>query len=269
VLPLSAVLVQIVVGVTAFLAIRLYQPSLPIGPASVGAFVGYAMNTTIILMVWCLVYLLHAEWTKRRLAEREHWENEIRLRDLELQFLRSQINSHFVFNALNNIRSLILEDTEAARRALTDLAALLRGLMNNEAKATVSLREETEGVKGYLALEALQLERRLTYELDVAPELLDARLPPLLLQTLVENAIKHGIARRRSGGCVRISAAALPASRWRLRVENPPAELPAAHEGSGIGLRNARARLEAAFGDRATLELTSGSNVLATAEMPL
>src|SRR5690606_35913235 len=125
------------------------------------------------------------------------WQNEIRLRELELQFLRSQINSHFLFNALNNIRALILEDTSAARQALSDLATLLRGLMQSEHKQTVPLREELEWVQGYLALESLQFEQRLQFDLDIDSTLLDASLPPMLLQTLVENAIKHGIARRR------------------------------------------------------------------------
>jgi len=270
-LPASALAIQIGLAAAIVLLFRVFPDRGEIGPGgSLGALIGYTMNTCIILIVWCLVYLLHAEWTKRRAAEREHWQNEIRLREVELQFLRSQVNSHFLFNALNNIRSLILEDAEAARRALTHLATLLRGLMNNESRVTVSLREETEWVKGYLALEALQFERRLTYELVIAPELLDAQLPPLLLQTLAENAIRHGIARRQAGGCVRIAATALPASRWRLEVVNPPADLPATHAGSGIGLNNARARLQAAFGDGALLELTlSREHVVAAAEMPL
>lgn len=268
-LPLASVVIQFILFGIIYMTLQ-SNPDLGQGiqQSSAGSFVVYSMNTCIMLILWCLVYLFKAEWAKRRQIEKTHWENQVKLRDIELQFLRSQINSHFLFNALNNIRSLILEDTQAARQGLTDLATLLRGLMHSEAKLTVSLRDEVEWVKGYLALEALQFEQRLSYELAINPELLDAQLPPLLLQTLVENAIKHGIARRRLGGKIRISADSISFNRWRLQVENPTAELPMEHESNGIGLKNARDRLFAAFDHNATLELHFSGTVIATAEMP-
>jgi signal transduction histidine kinase len=269
-LPLSALLLQALFAALIYVGIELYpSPGRSLGTFSTGAFVGYVMNTTIILVLWSVIALLRAEWGKRRTAERDYWQNEIRLREVELQVLRSQINSHFLFNALNNIRALMLEDVQAARQALADLATLLRGLMHSDALATVRLRDEIDLVKGYLALEALQFERRLTFEIVVEPRLLDAQLPPLLLQTLVENAIKHGIARRNGGGHVRISAKPASATQWHLQVENPPAQLPAGHKGSGIGLKNASERLRAVFGDNCSLDLVCLSTVTATATLPL
>lgn len=269
-LPLSALLIQTVVSSLAYLCLKFFS----VAPQSVGAwsptlFMMYLFNTAIILMLWCLMFLWRFETMRRRHAEREHWQNEIRLREAELQFLRSQINSHFLFNALNNIRSLILEDPHAARQGLSDLATMLRGILHSEAASTVSLREEVELVKGYLALEALQFEQRMSFDIAIDPRVQDARIPPLLLQTLVENAIKHGIARRACGGAVRVSAAPLGTGQWRLEVENPPAELPPRHDGNGIGLRNARERLKAAFGDGASLDLVIGDQVRATADLPL
>lgn len=269
-LPLSALLTQVLLSVLLYAGFRLLgtQVENP-GTSAVGALIGYSMNTSFILMLWCLICLLRVEWSKRRAAERDYWQNQLRLREVELQFLRSQINSHFLFNALNNIRALILEDAQAARQALSDLSTLLRGLMHSEAVATVSLRDELELVKGYLALEALQFEQRLSFAITVDPRVQDVKLPPLLLQTLVENAIKHGIARRSDGGAIHISAMPLSVDRWRLQVANPPAELPASHAGNGIGLKNARERLYAAFGDRASLDISFAASVLATAELPL
>jgi signal transduction histidine kinase len=271
-LPVSAVLVQLVFAACTRLFLLGALRTTPGANASLGAsgpMVGYLISTAFILLVWCLVCLLRAEWRRRRDAERDYWQNQLRLREVELQFLRSQINSHFLFNALNNIRSLVREDADAARQGLSDLATLLRGLMHGKVVTVVRLDEEIELVKGYLALEALQFEQRLAFELQVDPDLLGAKLPPLLLQTLVENAVKHGIARRAEGGTVRISARCLPAGRWQLQVENPAAELPSRHEGNGIGLRNAHDRLKAAFGDLARLDLTMGPTVRATAELPL
>lgn len=270
-LPLSAVLIQLLVGLVAYALLRSFTVDNPGGAqlGSLSALAGYIINTTLILMLWCALALMRSEWLRRRNAERDYWQNQVRMRELELQFLRSQINSHFLFNALNNIRSLILEDASAARHAITDLATLLRGLMHSEARTTVSLHDELELVKGYLALEALQFEQRLSFELDIDAGLQDVPVPPLLLQTLVENAIKHGIARRSSGGAIRISAKALPNQRWCLQVENPPAELPATRESHGIGLKNARSRLQAAFGELASLELAQAATVLAKVEMPV
>jgi signal transduction histidine kinase len=270
-LPASAVLCQLLFGLFIYTYLQLLPADNPAGAqlGSASALLGYIINTTLILMLWCAICLLHSEWLRRRNAERDYWQNQVRLREVELQFLRSQINSHFLFNALNNIRSLVHEDAEAAREAITDLATLLRGLMHSEAKATVSLRDEVELVKGYLALETLQFEQRLSFEVNIDARLHDAQVPPLLLQTLVENAIKHGIARRAAGGVIRISATALPDNRWCLQVENPPAELPAARSSNGIGLKNARSRLHAAFGELASLELALSATVLAKAEMPM
>lgn len=269
-LPGASVLIQFLLfGIIYLIITSNPETAQGIQPASTGSFIGYSMNTCIMLVLWCLAYLLRAEWVKRRNTERHYWQNQIQLREMELHFLRSQINSHFLFNALNNIRSLILEDTQAARQGLSDLATLLRGLMQIESKPKVSLRDELEWVKGYLALETLQFEQRLQYEFTIAPELLDAELPPLLLQTLVENAIKHGVARRKSGGTIYIRAITQTNNRWQLQVENPVAELPADHQGNGIGLKNTRDRLSAAFGDNAQLNLHIANTVIVTVEMPL
>ncbi len=232
-------------------------------------FLAYSINTAIILLMWCLVCLVWVEWRRRQDAEREHWQNQVKLKELELQFLRSQINSHFLFNTLNNIRALVLEDASAARQAMTDLATLLRGVLQEGRSPVGPLQQELELVKGYLALEALQLEGRLRFELDIHSSLAQAQVPPMLLQTLVENAIRHGIARRSAGGTVHISAQPAAAGKWRMQVTNPPAEAGTKHAGHGIGLANARERLRIAFGAQATLELIEATSVIATVEMPL
>ncbi|MCE3252747.1 MAG: hypothetical protein K0Q67_1767 [Cellvibrio sp.] len=268
-LPLSALLVQLVLHALIYGVLQI-APAQAAGiqPVSVGSFIGYSINTMIMLMLWSILYLLRSELKKRRETEIAHWRDQARLREIELQFLRSQINSHFLFNSLNNVRALILEDPLAARQGLADLATLLRGLLQAEAKLTVPLREELDWVRGYLALETLQFEQRLQYEFSIDDSLLDAQVPPLLVQTLVENAIKHGIAGRRNGGLLSLRAQRLNNSEWQLEVENPAAELPALHQGNGIGLANARERLAMAFGTHATLDLQLGATVIARACLP-
>lgn len=269
-IPLTALTIQIVLHLVIYAAVTLApEHSAGIHSFTISSFVLYTFNTGFMLALWSMLYLLRSEFKKRRETEIAHWRDQAKLREIELQFLRSQINSHFLFNSLNNLRSLILEDPQAARKGLADLATLLRGLLQAEAHTTVSLREEMDWVRGYLALEALQFEQRLQYEFAIDDSLLDAKVPPLLLQTLVENAIKHGIAGRRTGGLVSLRAQRLNDSEWQLEVENPAAELPALHQGNGIGLANARERMAIAFGTQAKLTLQLGATVIARVTMPL
>ncbi len=268
-LPITALAVQTLLHGLIFLSIQLLGPSDNIQPVSVGSFIGYSINTGIMLTLWSILYLFQREFKQRRETEIAHWRDQAKLRDMELQFLRSQINSHFLFNSLNNVRALILEDPQAARQGLSDLATLLRGLLQADNKMTVSLREELDWVRGYLALESLQFEQRLSYAFQIDAALLDKKVPPLLLQTLVENAVKHGIARRRAGGHIQISAHPLSPSHWQLEITNPGADLPAEHSGHSIGLTNTRARLAAAFGAEARFDLALGVSVSARVDLPL
>lgn len=267
-IPLTALGVQALLHGFIFLFIQITGPSASIQPVSVGSFIGYSMNTAIMLLLWSIFYLLQREFKQRRETEIAHWRDQLKLRDMELQFLRSQINSHFLFNSLNNLRALILENPQAARQGLADLATLLRGLLQTDNKVTVSLREELEWVRGYLALESLQFEQRLSYEFQIDDSLLDEKVPPLLLQTLVENAVKHGIARRRIGGHINISANSPTPKQWCLSITNPAPELVQEHQGNHLGLANTRARLAAAFGPLAHFELTLGEVICARVDLP-
>jgi len=269
-LPVTAVLIQWLLFTLVFIVISVFAiDATGAQRSTVGGFVTYVMNTWIMLVLWCTVYLFRVEFRKRREAEVAHWKLQSEVKEAELQFLRSQINSHFLFNALNNLRSLIREDAERARAGLNDLAALLRGLLHVDPSKKVKLKDELEWVKGYLALEALQFENRLRTEFNIDDKLLNQELPPLILQTLVENAIKHGIAARRDGGVVGISAKSISDKKWQLIVTNPGADRAGTHQGNGIGLKNTRQRLSIAYGDQASLALQIGDVVIATVELPL
>lgn len=271
-IPVSALSAQVIIMGFIFLIVR-FIPQITAGaqPVSVsnGALLGYAINYCILLGLWSTIYLLRSEFYKRRNSEIAHWQLQVQLKENELQFLRSQINSHFLFNAINNLRSLINEDPQAARAGLTHLSVLLRGLLHKEVQQLVALRDEMEWVSGYLSLEALQFENRLTTSINLDESLLTARLPPLILQTLVENAIKHGIAARRTGGHLRIDIQKLNLTHWQIKVINPLPEFQPAHQGNKVGLQNARERLQLAFGDNASLDLEFNGQVTAKVEMPL
>lgn len=269
-IPLAALSAQIII-MSFIYSITKLMPQITAGaqPVSTGGLLGYALNYCILLGLWSTIYLLRAEFHKRRNSEIAYWQVQAQLKENELQFLRSQINSHFLFNAINNLRSLVKEDAEAARNGLASLSVLLRGLLQTDGQQLVTLREEMEWVKGYLSLEALQFENRLTTEMNIDENLLTAKLPSLILQTLVENAIKHGIAARRAGGHLQIDIKKINLTHWQIKVINPLPEFQPTHQGNKIGLRNARERLQLAFGDNAHLNLDIAEQVTAIVEIPL
>jgi ligand-binding sensor domain-containing protein len=171
-----------------------------------------------------------------------------------LQALRAQLQPHFLFNALNTILPLIYRDPDAASRTLVQLGDLLRATLDRDAAATVRLRQELEFLRRYLEIQSVRFEDRLETTFEIAPETMDAEVPSLLLQPLVENAVKHGISQDPGRGKVRVSAATekgdLVLTVWNTSSRGPE-PLPA--NGGGIGLANLRDRLEVLYGKRGRL----------------
>jgi hypothetical protein len=205
------------------------------------AVFGYWFNTAIVLSVWC------ALWTGRRALQRARHSEMAQLRaeaqraTLEHQALRARLNPHFVFNALNNLRALINEDPARARDMVTHLSSTLRHALVHTDGDWVTVAEEWRVVQDYLAVEAIHYEDRLRVRTDSDPAALSARLPPMALQLLVENAIKHGIAVHPGGGELTIRVQ-LDGGWLRVEVDNP-APHDASSAGHGIGLTYLRAQL--------------------------
>lgn len=219
-------------------------------------------------LVWVAIYLAFAMQRHRYRAEVRQAQLGEALQSAELRLLQSQLNPHFLFNALNGLRSLIAEDPVRARDAVTHLARTLRYTLASGDQDLVSLERELEMVDDYLSLESMRLAERLTVERDVQPAARTARVPAMLLQTLVENALKHGIAELKGGGTLRISAR-VAGHEVVLRVENPRPDGGATRSGDGVGLKNATARLRLLFGDRASLRLDLEQPGRAAAEVRL
>jgi two-component system sensor histidine kinase AlgZ len=172
----------------------------------------------------------------------------------ELRLLKSQLNPHFLFNSLNSVRALIADDAPRAQKAVTQLARTLRYTLSSGQEELVTLREELTIVEDYLGLEALRLGERLRIERQLAEETLEVRIPVMMLQTIVENAIKHGIAELPAGGTLKISSQ-LQEGALLLDVENPRPITTAQTDGEGVGLKNSAERLRLLFGPQALLHL--------------
>jgi len=220
------------------------------------------------MLLWSVLYFgIHYFWNYRS-AEVDRLQLAIQSRDAKLDALKLQLNPHFLFNSLNSVRALVSEDPPQAQTMITRLARLLRTTLKSSKALTVPLRDELDLVRTYLELEAVRLEERLDYSIDAAPAMREAAIPPLLVQTLVENAVKHGVAQRPEGGCVRVTARRA-GDELHLEVRNP-GQLEDTSRDGGIGLQNLRERLGLLFGDAATLTLRmDGPNtVVAEAWLP-
>jgi len=217
-------------------------------------------------LVWFAIYMAIHMAERARRAEVSRLETELAMRDAELRALQAQLNPHFLFNALNTLRALIYQEPARAVTMLEQFASLLRYSLQSGKLRAVKLREELEAVENYLRIEKIRFEERLTYAIEVPPGALDMQLPPMLLQLLVENAVKHGIEAAYEGR-VRITAQ-LRDNVLALAVENT-GSLQTKRSGTRIGLENARQRLRLLFGESATLELReAGDAVIATVAVP-
>jgi hypothetical protein len=211
------------------------------------------INGTLIMSGWLCIYFFYQLFDRYNRLQIEQLRLAAAVKEAELRALKSQINPHFIFNSLNSLRGLIEENPDRARQAVTQLANLLRYSLQSGQMETVAFDDELRVVNDYLALEQVRHEERLRLRLDIAPGALQCPIPPMLLQTLVENAVKYGIAPRREGGEIAIIARRERDS-LRLQVTNP-GTLSTGNGSTGVGLRNAADRLRLLFGDRATLNL--------------
>jgi LytS/YehU family sensor histidine kinase len=211
-------------------------------------------NWALLFMIWLAIYFAALAVRRHRQAELRQSELTRALQQAELRLLKAQLNPHFLFNALNTVRSLIADEPSRAQRAVTHLANTLRYALRSDQHELVTLAQELEIVADYLDLESMRFEDRLAVEYDVPSDAGGVRIPVMLLQTIVENAIKHGIAELPAGGVLKISAALKDGALF-LEVENPRPAAPSRVSGEGTGLRNSEERLRLLFGSRASLEL--------------
>jgi LytS/YehU family sensor histidine kinase len=216
----------------------------------------FSMNILSVAMIIGVAHasLYAADLNRRR---RRNAELEARLATAELNMLRMQLQPHFFFNALHTISALMITDVSTAQEVVASLGEIVRASIDHTARQEVALREELDFLKQYVAIQRARFRGRLEVQMTVPDGVLDAAVPSLVLQPLVENAIRHGIERRTHGGIVSIDAVARD-GQLQLRVHDAPFEgdgegSPVTPNGSrsiGIGLANIEARLRQLYGPR-------------------
>jgi two-component system, LytTR family, sensor kinase len=228
-----------------------------------------AFSFFILYFIWNLIYFMYHYVTKSRKQQLDTLRLESLVKELELQTIKAHINPHFIFNTLNGIRALVEENPQRARRAITELSNILRSSIQADKMETVPLQTELSIVKDYLELENMRFEDRLRVEYQINEETLDQPVPPMMLQTLVENAIKHGISKRIKGGTVRVISD-FKGNYHELIVQNT-GQLNGSVNNEGFGLSSTTNRLDLLYGDKARFEIkqVNGSMVEAKVILPV
>ena len=214
------------------------------------------VQNSVVFFLWCNLYFGATQWQDLSQQRERMLRAESELRNAKLNALRYQLNPHFLFNALNAVSTLVLErDAERATRMLSRISTLLRRTLDDGSVAQIRLGQELEFACQYLEVEQIRLGERLRVTTDVSPDTLEAVVPTMLLQPLVENAVRHGIAPDVNGGEVLIRSSRVD-SRLQLLVKNSGARrnTTPAHT-HGIGLKNSTERLTAIYGADFGLEL--------------
>ncbi len=223
--------------------------------------------TFILIALWLLLYMIWHYLERNRKDEVDRLNLEKTVKDLELKTIKSHINPHFIFNSLNSIRALVEENPTRARKAITELSNILRSSLQVEKMETVPLQKELDIVKDYLALEQMRFEERLKVEIEIDENTLKQPVPPMMLQTLVENAIKHGISKRINGGIIKIISR-FTDNHFELIVQNTGNLEVESNE--GFGFKSTRDRLKFLFDGKAwfKVEEIEGTKVQSKIVMP-
>jgi two-component system sensor histidine kinase AlgZ len=221
----------------------------------------YARQVPVLWGLGVLLFLLASvvqyvfiTFERSREMERQSYELRLLAQDAELRLLRAQIDPHFLFNSLNSISALIGEQPMQAREMTFKLADLLRESLRIGGLTQIPLREEIRILTDYIAIEQVRFGPRLSVDMRIDRESLNAMVPPLLLQPLLENAVCHGIAHLVEGGNVILSSQLRPAG-LTVIIENPCDPDRPRKSGTGLGLSNVRSRIRTLFGNDARLDV--------------
>jgi two-component system, LytTR family, sensor kinase len=213
-----------------------------------------------LLVYWLIILMSHAfsYYNSYRKGELKASQLRTQLAQSQLEALKMQVQPHFLFNTLHSISALLSKDTDGARKMITRLGDFLRLTLENSGSMEVTLQQELEFLNGYLEIERIRFQDRLTTDIRVDPEVLDVRVPNLILQPIVENAMRHAVGNSTSG---RVEVTAAPRNGVvRIEVKDNGPGIDAdwileARRGKGLGLANTQARLAGLYGDAARFEM--------------
>lgn len=226
------------------------------------------INICIVIFIWQILYFGAHYVMSLKSFEVEKWRFEAEAKEAQLNSLKSQLNPHFIFNSLNSVRALILIDPVLAQEMITKLSNMMRYTLQSHNKELVSFEDEMMIVDDYLNLEKIRFEDRLTIEQHIDSNTLTAKVPPMIVQTLVENAIKHGISNLVKGGNLVIKAQILDKN-LHISIQNPGilSENSNKLESTKTGIKNSTDRIKLLFGNKGSLTIENTDNQTVTAAL--
>ena len=235
------------------------------------SFIGKVYNVLYfitIFFIWLFAFFAIKIYHQLKTVQLKKLQLETNLKESQLNTLKGQINPHFMFNSLNNIRGLMLEDVSKSRDMLTRLSETLRYSLTKNDVDSIALEDELEMVENYIEISKIQLEDRLDFETIIDSDSLNKQIPPMIIQMLIENAIKHGIAKLKEGGKVLLTTN-IERGKLLISVSNS-GRLEQTKNTTQLGLENIKQRLQLLYGKDAVFSIFEASNqVKALIKIPL
>jgi two-component system, LytTR family, sensor kinase len=233
---------------------------------NLNTIIGLTLVFAVIFFIWSVLYFVYNYFERYN----KSLKLEASVREIELSNLKSQLNPHFIFNALNSIRALIDENPENCKIAVNQLSNILRSSLATSKRGLTPFEDELKIVKDYIGLEQIRFEERLKAYFQIDDESLDFLVPPLMVQTLVENGIKHGISKLTKGGLIQLTTSVIN-DRLKIQIRNSGVYTNGERANSkGLGLDNTTQRLRLIYGEDATFKILTEKNnfVLVEIEIP-
>ncbi len=248
--------------ITLLYLFRMFGDASLIEKFTVANFFEQSGTFASIYFMWGILYFIIYFFRNFKKEEIKNLTHQSKMNEIQLNKFKSQLNPHFIFNSMNGLRSLIDEDTERAKEGITQLSNILRHTLTIDRKKLIHIDEELKLVKDYLNLEKIRLEERLDFDVEFTKECVHFQIPPMIIQTLVENGIKHGVSQLIKGGSVKVECRVI---RDELIIsilnsgQYSPHEIKKINtsDSSGFGLENSIQRLELIFNGKATLEISN------------
>jgi two-component system, LytTR family, sensor kinase len=228
---------------------RLFDPRTAFAPAQI---LGQTLFYAIVFFLWSVFYFTYHYFDRYN----KSLKYEASMIEIELNNLKSQLNPHFIFNALNSIRALVDENPSKSKQAINQLANILRNSLAMDKKGLTKFDDEMRLVRDYLGLESIRFEERLRTEFDIHPQSQQFLVPPLMIQTLVENGIKHGISKLTQGGVIQVKTS-VDNNRLKVHIRNTGHLVQGNKRKGGLGLKNTMQRLKLIYGDEASFRIVN------------
>lgn len=235
--------------VPASLTLGLFDPEVAFDPSRI---LGLTTVYAVIFFIWCVLYFTFHYFDQYN----KSLKYEASMVQIELNNLKSQLNPHFIFNALNSIRALVDENPRKSKQAINQLSNILRNSLASDKKGLTKFDDELKIVKDYLGLESIRFEERLRTEFDIHPDSHDFFVPPLMIQTIVENGIKHGISKLTAGGTIQLKTV-VDDDCLKIRIRNTGQLSSDVNAAEGLGIRNTIQRLKILYGDEASFRIVN------------